>query len=133
MQVSWPWRNACYEESLRTTFMSIVHCMIAQINTVAAPRLKHRTKIQAFRFRAYPWLCIIQVLYIMSVPLIQGKPLGDAGSKEANWDSIIPVKDSHTRIKPLALTSGHGRPLHSHYINTGTDGHFCPLRNGRYI
>jgi hypothetical protein len=25
---------------------------------------------------------------------------------------IIPVKDSHTRIKPLALASGHGR-----YIN----------------
>jgi hypothetical protein len=22
---------------------------------------------------------------------------------------IIPVKDSHTRIKPLALASGHGR------------------------
>jgi hypothetical protein len=30
------------------------------------------------------------------------------------WDlrrrtEIIPVKDSHTRIKPLALASGHGR------------------------
>jgi hypothetical protein len=22
---------------------------------------------------------------------------------------MIPVKDSHTRIKPLALTNGHGR------------------------
>ena len=31
-------------------------------------------------------------------------------SKKANWDTgIIPVKDSHTRIRPLALASGHGR------------------------
>jgi hypothetical protein len=31
------------------------------------------------------------------------------GSEEANWGIILPVKDSHTRIKPLAFTSGHGR------------------------
>jgi hypothetical protein len=29
-----------------------------------------------------------------------------AGSEEAK---ILPAKDSHTRIKPLALASGHGR------------------------
>jgi hypothetical protein len=34
--------------------------------------------------------------------------------RRATWDlrrrtEIIPVKDSHTRIKPLALASGHGR------------------------
>jgi hypothetical protein len=34
---------------------------------------------------------------------------------------IIPVKDSHTRIKPLALASGHGRyMLHNRYTRTGT-------------
>ena len=34
------------------------------------------------------------------------------GSEEANWDrALMPVKDSHTRIKPLALASGHGRDI----------------------
>jgi hypothetical protein len=36
------------------------------------------------------------------------------GGLRATWDlrrrtEITPVKDSHTRIKPLALVSGHGR------------------------
>jgi hypothetical protein len=47
---------------------------------------------------------------------------------------IIPVKDSHTRIKPLALASGHG-----HYITiTHPNGHLRTvslprrLRNDRF-
>ena len=28
---------------------------------------------------------------------------------EWDWGDTAPVKDSHTRIKPLALSSGHGR------------------------
>jgi hypothetical protein len=60
----------------------------------------------------------------MPVPLIQGGPPGyfthqppsfEFDHRRINtWDlrrrtEIIPVKDSHTRIKPLALASGHGR------------------------
>ena len=46
-------------------------------------------------------------------PSFKGAP-GDA------WDlrrrtEITPVKDSHTRIKPLALASGHGRYMHNRY------------------
>jgi hypothetical protein len=33
---------------------------------------------------------------------------------------MTPVKDSHTRIKPLALTSGHGRYMHNRYTRTET-------------
>jgi hypothetical protein len=41
------------------------------------------------------------------------------------WDlrrqtEIIPVKDSHTRTKPLALVSGYGRHIHNRYTRTGT-------------
>jgi hypothetical protein len=39
----------------------------------------------------------------------------------------MPLKDFHTRIKPLALASGHGR-----YI-TVTPEQMRPLGNGRYI
>jgi hypothetical protein len=31
----------------------------------------------------------------------------------------MPVKDSHTRIKPLALASDHGRYMHNRYTRTG--------------
>ena len=45
--------------------------------------------------------------YIYQSPCFKNEP-------GATWDlrrrtEIIPVKDSHTRIKPLALASGHGR------------------------
>ena len=58
---------------------------------------------------------------------------GTAGPEEANWRTeILPVKDSHTRIKPLPLASGHGRYIHNRYTRTGTCV-LCPLENGRYI
>jgi hypothetical protein len=41
---------------------------------------------------------------------------------------IIPVKDPHTRIKPLTLASGHDL-----YITATPEGNLCPLENGRYI
>jgi hypothetical protein len=39
---------------------------------------------------------------------------------------IIPVKESHTRIEPLALASGHGR-----YITVTPERKFFPIWNGR--
>ena len=55
---------------------------------------------------------IVPVAHHTSVALIQGKSLGVEVevSWEWNWDNTS-YKDSHTRIKPLALTlaSGHGR------------------------
>jgi hypothetical protein len=41
---------------------------------------------------------------------------------------ITPVKDSQTRIKPLALASGHGR-----YIKVTPERILFPLKNGRCI
>jgi hypothetical protein len=38
---------------------------------------------------------------------------------------MMPVKDPHTRIKPLALATAVTQPLHP-------NGHLCPLGNGRY-
>ena len=47
-------------------------------------------------------------IYIyISVPLIQGGPRDTQDLRRRT--EIMPVKDSHTRIKPLALASGHGR------------------------
>jgi hypothetical protein len=51
-------------------------------------------------------VCVYIYIYIIPALVFQGGPPGHVGSEEANWD---PVKDSHTRIGPLALASGHGR------------------------
>jgi hypothetical protein len=42
-----------------------------------------------------------------SAPLIQGGTSEAAGPEEAA--AIMPVKDPHTRTRPLTLASGHGR------------------------
>jgi hypothetical protein len=44
---------------------------------------------------------------VKSVPLYQGGP-GETRDLRRRTE-VIPVKDSHTRTKPLALASGHGR------------------------
>jgi hypothetical protein len=43
---------------------------------------------------------------------------------------VIPVKDSDTRTKPLALASGHGRCI-VHCRHTGTDTCLFPFGDGR--
>jgi hypothetical protein len=48
--------------------------------------------------------------YKYQSPLFQGSTAGDVGSEYLRRRTAIkPVKDSHTRIKPLTLVSGHGR------------------------
>jgi hypothetical protein len=45
----------------------------------------------------------------ISVTLIQFKGEPRTPQDLRRRTEIMPVKDSHTRIKPLALASGHGR------------------------
>jgi hypothetical protein len=66
-----------------------------------SPRIKVADIYILYRYRT-SWL-----VYIYQSPSFKGEPGGP-------WDlrrrtEIIPVKDSHTRINPLALASGHGR------------------------
>jgi hypothetical protein len=46
-------------------------------------------------------------MYNTSAPVFQERPPGTKDLRRRT--EIIPVKDPHTRIKPLALASGHGR------------------------
>jgi hypothetical protein len=46
-------------------------------------------------------------IYIYQSPSFEVDPFGPQDLRRRT--EIIPVKDSHTRIKPLALASGHGR------------------------
>jgi hypothetical protein len=78
-------------------------------------RNTHTHTCPLYRPKIYIYIYIYLYIYI-SAPLIQGGPPGHAGSEEANWDNTVPVKDSNTRIKPLALASGHGR-----YITVTTE------------
>jgi hypothetical protein len=58
----------------------------------------------------------------MPVAVIQGRPLDNGGSEEANWDAeIMPVKHSHTRHQNKAVGFGQRpRPLHNRYTRKDT-------------
>jgi hypothetical protein len=71
------------------------------------------------------------ILYIVIYGIYQ--PPSFKTGPSTTWDlrrrtEIIPVTDSHTRIKPLALTSGRGR-----YITVTPELTLFPLGNDRYI
>jgi hypothetical protein len=58
--------------------------------------------------------CFIKAGAIGVIIDYRNQPPSFKGGLRGPWDlrrrtGIIPVKDSHTRIKPLALASGHGR------------------------
>jgi hypothetical protein len=79
--------------------------ILIQYSTVQRPLYPYSLQLASIiRVVLY---CINTVLYINQSPSFKRAP-GDARDLRRRT-GIIPVKDSQTRIKPLALASGHGR------------------------